>query len=677
MLQKLQQHVKQVPVTFRSDGLPSSFASIPQPDWLEFVDSPEDAAILAAEAARAQLRTERHKRRQAERGEIDADEQTEIEEVEADGREGRNNNGQAATSIKKDVSSSHDDDIILLSQAPKARVLEADEQGIPRSKRARGAGGLEAGSGLSSASSSRGSSPHRVKACHDSVAEAAERLAASLCVDWDQFPTFDEPPEEGEEGMALATAAEDDMTWAQSSQQSHPSAATAIAAGKSLEEAFVEASQRVRAAASSQDLQQADNGQEKRPTRASERAPSTSPSPPPAVFSSLLEQLDLLREALLSKPVVASQLAQHAVLTHLLTLKAEADGRAHMAAMPPSLTPALILDTLRSDPRLASTAELKLVFDRAARWRQATLSAAEFEAAVARMKMQLLPAEAHLLFFAAFLDASISHARVRSLLSQSVLPLLRSVGSTSTTRILLALLMRGHEDALTQSVLCPLLLDVLSLPSADGAAASPHPAAALPLMVTLVNGPILTSHELGAASAVTKAAAAASNSLTAASRQMLLQHLCMHSLQQFERNRTAQGGATPSFQWSDPALQMMHGFLTLSSLPPPSAELHATLSTLAASTEMSGTASAIVSGILSLLYHAGDVSSLLLACLFLSPLSPSVRQSPNAVRPLLTYLDTYSKLHSIATTPALRQLLQTAAKHVGGPIARRIKQILS
>ncbi len=75
----------------------------------------------------------------------------------------------------------------------------------------------------------------------------------------------------------------------------------------------------------------------------------------------------------------------------------------------------------------------------------------------------------------------------------------------------------------------------------------------------------------------------------------------------------------------------------------------------------------------------GDVSSLLLACLFLSSLHPAVRKSPKPARPLMDYLAAYgsaSSQHRLADTPALRQLLDTAAKHAGGPLARRIKQIL-
>lgn len=583
---------------------------------------------------------------------------------------GANADKQNASTAAQDA----DEDLILLSQAPceaanaetaasagGALAGRGDATLALRAKRSR----AHLGAHSSSASSSRESSPHQhLRSLRDPFADAAEKLACALEEELACFPPFDEPIDEDDAHMQSQDASHG-MTWTQS--QSQQRGAAPVDAFMSLDEAFVEASQRVRDVVSQKEEHAEVSDAATSVAAAAASIFASPPPPPPAPRMSLSEQIDVMRKVLLSSTVERSQASVRVLLSQLLLPSEAVSGSRKPMSAAPSLVPASIQEALlASDALKLAYSDIRAVFAAAAAWREASLTATEFDAAAARLQFDSLPAHAQLLFWAAFLDAVLSHARVRSLLSLALLPLLRQQGVNETTRVLLALVMRGHEEALTQSVLSPLMLETI-----DSGTHTEPAALALKLFECVLTDARQQQNGTEDVAAALVVVSTSNHVVGASSRQMLLQRLCVHHLQLFERS-------TAAFHWSDVALSLLTWLLDAASMPllAPTDERLPTLAAIVASADNS----TVSAGQLALLYPpgdaTGDVCSLLLACLLLSCLNPQLRKQPKAAKPLLVYLSDYAPAHCASSTPAIKQLLEVAAKHTGGPIARKIKQLL-
>jgi hypothetical protein len=174
--------------------------------------------------------------------------------------------------------------------------------------------------------------------------------------------------------------------------------------------------------------------------------------------------------------------------------------------------------------------------------------------------------------------------------------------------------------------------------------------------------------------------------LSATSRLLLLQQLCIVSLQQYERARSASSSA--AFVWNEAALLLLSRLLSskLTVLPPLHAEHHAVLGALAAGATAGGvgilakllpwaaTASSFDAGAM---HSLGDVTSLLLACFALAASNPKMRSQPNFTRTLMAYASSYAVAHGLARSQPLQQLMQTISSSVAGPAGKSINRAMA
>jgi hypothetical protein len=718
---------------------PLAFPPRTDATWLRFVPGVggEESVLAAAEAACAEARAARRQRRREKR-EAAEQEQKQQGEQRTDGtvteqnlEEKKEHTAAASDESSSKIPHDDDDDIIMLSQAPYAAAAASAGGEVPAmlddslpSERSRSATVATAGAlpvssssvrprrhsaDLSSTRSSSGASTPASTGtggarAQDPVEVAARQIfggdADALQREEEFMPAFDEPDD-----LFVASALEDDENawdadWWDSSQQpasqhAQLAAAAPVISTISLDDAFAEASQRVRQQATLSASQEAkeekhatdgqmeedvcmdedDTLQPKSPVAVSRPSPASSPPP----VESLLTQLDMLRSSLLSDAMVA---AQPTIISALSSLLAEEDGAA--------ITPASVLSVLQSRRDLAHLySKLASVAAVVGRFRDCA-SASEFDAACARADLASLESPpSSLLFFALFLDSNLAHARVRTLLSSAVLPTLRAQLRGKNTSVnkdatgcLLLLVLRGHEEALVHSVLVPLLVETMN--SVTAAADAPDASATFDLLKSLFWEP--KSQQKQQQQRTAGKSAAAPRALSASSRLLLLQHFCSCSLRRFE----PQARSNPnSFRWSDAEQSMlMTGFLDsrgsgsssggggadVVGLPAPHPEHHASLLALATGIsavshvlpQLLSASSASVSS--SHAQSAGDVGALLLACMILACANESLRKQSAFTLLLLAYAN---MARGLTTAPLLQQAVKALSGQLGGMLGKR------
>jgi hypothetical protein len=725
---------------------PLAFSPLTDATWLRFVPvvGGEESVLSAAEAACAEARAERRQRRREKREAAEQEQKQRAEQrtdgtvVEQDLEEKQDQSVAALAESSSKIPHDDDDDIIMLSQAPHVAVATSAGAGAPSmlddllpSARSRSATVATAAALPVSASSARprrhsadlsstrcssGASTPASTGTSGARAQDPVEVAARLILGGDAdtlqlaeecMPAFDEP-----EDLFGAPALEDDEdawdadSWDSSqsaSQHAQLAAAPPVTSTISLDDAFAEASQRVRqqaALSASQEAKEekhATDGQMEEDARMYEddtlqpkspvavvRSPHAV-SPPPG--ESLLTQLDMLRSSLPSDAMMA---AQPTIISALSSLLAEEEGGA--------ITPASVLSTLQSRRDLAHLySKLASVAAVIGRFRDCA-SAFEFDAACARADLASLESPPSLLlFFALFLDSNLAHARVRTLLSSAVLPTLRAQLRGKNTSVnkdatgcLLLLVLRGHEEALVHSVLVPLLVETMN-PTA--AADAPDASATFDLLKSLFWEP--KSQQKQQQQRTAGKSAAAPRALSASSRVLLLQHFCSCSLRRFE----PQARSNPnSFRWSDAEQSMlMTGFLDSrgstgggsssssgggadAGLPAPHPEHHASLLALATGTsaashvlpQLLSASSASVSS--SHAQSAGDVGALLLACMILACANESLRKQSAFTLLLLAYAN---MARGLMTAPPLQQTVKALSGQLGGMLGKRFLSALA
>lgn len=681
------------------------FHSARQAPWMRFQASAEEVAVQEAEAALKEERHARRKRRRERRAlEKDACKRSRGEQADSGESDAEVVQAEPARLPESKDAFDADEDLIMLSQAPRhtaaSTTTAAAAAAAASSSLAKRPAHPRRGSMDSLSSSSSGAStPSRHAEGFDPLDAAAARFG--LLQPSSPELLFDEC-EEDEEGQQQGGMDEQHVSFSFTQSQG-----LSQGQGVSLDEAFASASQQCAAGAGYDAIEsKEDSGSrpmEIEPDEASVTSvvpvckPSISPPPPAAVARAspsppppsepLLPQLEALRASLESSKFGDPSSSAQAALLEVVRDVLHCD----TAAIP---APSDFCKPLLAHPKLATSAStVTQVFSAARRWREDVHSAVEFDAACAQFRLATLAPGTMLLFLSAFLDANISLERVRIVLKQAVLPLLQSQCESKKpvsepVHLLLSLLLRGHEEALVASVLCPFLAHMFAAPSPGSSSDVNGPA--MSLMQQLIADPPATTTGSSAAAGSSKPAVAV---LSATSRLMLLQQLCVVSLQQYERAQAASSSAV--FAWNEAALlllsRLLSSKLTTQSLPPPHAEHHAVMGSLGTGAAAGGvgilakllpwaatvSSSTSSSADAATMHSLGDVTSLLLVCFALAASNPKMRTQANFTRTLMAYASAYAGPHGLARSQPLQQLMQTISSSVAGPAGKSINKAMA
>lgn len=615
--------VAAVPASRVPDAPLSLFQPAHQSQWLRFEQTTEEAAILTAEHELELERLAKHKRRDADApdGETKAGEESELPSA----KHARTDDGKSeASAAAADGEIMVDEDLIVLSQAPRVKAAPT-----------------AAAAAASSAAASSDFSP-----CSTPCADPWQTFSSSPQL----FPQFLEPEEQYPAWMldAETDAAAAAAVLEPSLTQSQPQAVPQL---MSLDDAFEAASQDMHKTRSTEESKEAVESMQDygAASAAAAAPPRSSPSPAPAAPAAPFTHADLdsMRTLLLAH---CDRPGFDSALTEFLRHSSE-------NVTPPE--PTAILKSLSAQPGLSSLfAPFRDLVALGKRWREEVHSTSEFEEACSRFEFGSLTLSAQLMFFAAFLDANLSSTRVRNIIGQSVLPLLRSWADARSARppslvLLLSLIARGHEDALVKAALAPFLAHLFASPASQSDENTP-------------------AHRLMRELCVP----ASCIGLSSSARLLLLQHLCMVSLALHERVQ-ARVPLNP-LHLSNAALMLFDALLKQLLLSPPFAENYAALLALcSSSSSFSGAASS--SSLLARLFPSaasaaqpdtvlsslqlslGDVSSLLLCVFLLASRNDKLRKQVKLTNVLLPFVKAQAQTQQLKAGQPLHAVAQSLA----------------
>jgi len=371
---------------------------------------------------------------------------------------------------------------------------------------------------------------------------------------------------------------------------------------------------------------------------------SSSPTVSSAALATLLPQLDTLR-SLLSKLTGSGSCAGwrsiYSSINQLVRQGRNGEQREVLAS--PNSICQYIRARVKGGPLAGQIDRCSNV---ATSWREAALSASDFNAACQHFQLSKLNAAPLLLFFLTFLDENISNGRVREILTISLLPMLRALPAMSDEiSCIVQFLLHRYEDPLLHAVYLPLIEDFLTQSS------PPHDA---PKRQSLLNQLLMEPHV---------------TSLGKHSFIRLLQRFCQCSLSTLKQQVNGDEGI-----WSDAALTLLTTRIMVKhriQLPPPQlTHLQPALQAMSGGSG-SGSMVQICDALLSESSDS-DVTALYLHCLSMAASHPRIRSDVRVGKLVFAYIHTYALPHDIACTQPLLQLLQRMAHELASTSSGKI-----